>query len=307
MRTAEALRPDVSNLSQHDVDALLGYGGYVPATAREFEAQFRSRGLNSPGNIGDTAHVTFKILMISVAVAWGISIVLSMHLYISQPHVLHESQTSILLELPRPWFKPTQLSCDANGSMAVGDGVRVFVRRHDTDVWLGPFRRCGGGFGAFSFGMGGLLAVPERSTENVVLSTMTSSCSARVTGEQLAGGTFRDLSFNADGSGLALRGNELLVLEVHHGRVEVAGRLQTPANRSWTSVAVHADRIILLDDVGAIFRSEGSAWMGPTQLSAGVWSGLCALPDRWLALGRSGGQSKLAHLVRPEVKRRVEM
>jgi hypothetical protein len=297
-RTANVVQSRMPDLNAEEVEALAQYGGYA-ATAREFEAQFREHGISTHGNMGDEAHRYFRSSVILMMCAWVVAFVWCSWDIFSEAsssveeHIVRPDHV-LPAKMPRPWLMPTQLSCSVDGQVALGDGIRVFTNGiQGNGPWRGPFRNCDTAFSGFAYTSNAqLLGVASGSALFTLQDTECYTTEQNLADVGSLGALAFDAGNSKDLAGVALRENQLLALEVDHGFVEISGRLQVPANRTWISVSVHDGRILLLDDVGALFEFKESLWSGPMWLSEeGVtWSSVCAVHDGWLALGRRAGQ-----------------
>lgn len=292
-KAASLLRSSVGELSLTEVGELADYGGHAPDSAKVFEAQFRSKGAAAKFNLGHTAHLFFRLGLRTVSVVWVMVLCL-----VTRDCAVHSAISTwsseplrVFLTMPRPWFKPTMLSCDHTGQqVTVGDGVRAFTGWiNGGGDWIGPLLGCGGeDVVGFSYGLHGLVGISRNASSYYPLQ-LELTCNSEL---YELGETVDALALETGGDGrfrgIALRDNQILVLEELNGSAEIVGRLD---GRSWVAATLRAGRVLALDGEGLMFEldTETFLWCGPYSLQRKLsWSSICALPDGGsLVLGKT--------------------
>eukprot|EP00929_Paragymnodinium_shiwhaense_P044022 TRINITY_DN22586_c0_g1_i1.p1 TRINITY_DN22586_c0_g1~~TRINITY_DN22586_c0_g1_i1.p1 ORF type:complete len:1031 (+),score=217.70 TRINITY_DN22586_c0_g1_i1:104-3196(+) len=289
-----------------DRELLAQYGGLPCDGVLDFEAQFRTKGLDATRPMGATARRFFELNLGVAFTGWLLAFI-----YCCNGHRPHDAdavpaaaasmlstmparRATVLsresLRLPRSWFHPSSLTCDDEGRrLAVSDGVRAYV--HDPDLrWSMPLAAPDGGHaaavafrpdgtavvmsGADIYGLG-LAQLPRSASmrEGAKLDVLALDPSPRreLPGFRGAGDVPR---------GLLARGGELFVLEEDSdGNLAVAGTLQGPFagqnrtsedSRRWVALALRAGRGLALDDRGRGFSLDlrSALWEGPWLLGA---------------------------------------
>lgn len=323
-QTAKALRVGSSELSEAEADNLRGYGGRAPASAREFEAQFRTKGLLARKNMGGTASSSFKLAVCCICAGWMFALIWSVvttcrrcGVHMRTTNVTGEPsplETSFLpMSMPRAWFAPVHLSCDHVGQRIVlGDGVRAYARSLTGESeWSGPLTGCSRtDVSGFSFGPNGtVLAVSARGGELFPLGAPV--CDRAVAAHYLRESNIVALALDTGVDrfttntlgGLAIRDGKIMAMEgAPSGRLEMVGRLRVPEGHHWVGITLRDGHAMALDDKGALFELDvpSGNWSGPKAMHGNLfWRDICALSDGWLAVGQAnGGEAQLHRFFR---------
>lgn len=280
--TTEALKGCSTDLTDKDWEELASYGGQRTTDVKEYEAQFRVKGLQARSMSGAALRKFYVGTLLGVLLAWaGATAYCSIRVWqTAQAQARHPSGAaellmtpqlvgeSVELRLPRPWFLPTQLSCSADGEqLALGDGVRVFAS--SGEAWRGPLRGCDASdVTAFSLSSGGHVHAATEGSRAIVRMGVPADCGQPQAGPELRAFALEvGPGFGGAGTlaGIAVRAADGVLLAMEGD--EAVGELAAPGGRKWVAVAMREGRAWALDADGDVFVMDASrSWSGPLPL-----------------------------------------
>lgn len=257
---AEMLHGAAAGWTMDDAVKLEKYGGKRMASVRDFESQFRTRGVRAEGAQGRGALKYFAVSTLIVIGTWIVATIdafwwtnLRTDLPVEPPLAPSApfSMAAVGLEaplarqlsrqpftLPTPWLNPAGLSCGREMQrLALLDGFNVFLGNSDGSEWHRPTSGwIKGRISAASFGPEGELVVASEKSGLCELSSSfdsnalawNASCKARSARATNMQALTLDVSPRGDLQGIALQRGKLMAVERGQGGWQVAGVVSRP-------------------------------------------------------------------------------